>query len=186
MATSGCVTVLFVKATDTSPFPDKFMVFMEHLVHPSDYSYDEIHAEVLVNNTGYSAVGLPPNRCVIKYAFNRAVLTQPFVECVDVPVTDVEEAQRIVEQLADNHATYQIPVMDFLVPSIFIRDLDLDPRDWGHLFCSQFVLLYLRVLRRHQLIRAPEYRLKHLDDCPSKTCSPAHLRHMLDRVLCSF
>lgn len=183
MQRRGDVTVIFVTEDQNSDFGARFTAFMEHLVHPSDYGYREIHAEMAVGNRGYSAVGRPPKHCVLKYDFDSFPMSHPFVEFLHVPVADVDAAQRVVEALSNTNATYNIPYMKFLIPSPFIRDVDIDPEHWGHLFCSQFVLLCLRKMDELGLILVSKDRLKHLYDCPSVTCTPAHLKHILDRVL---
>jgi len=178
-----CVSVLFVNSQYPYSRGNRALVFMEYLAHPSDLGYTEIHAEIVANGVCYSAVGRPPDKCVLHYAFKEERSSQPFVELVRVPVTSSLKAQRVIERLSANHATYQIPYMEFLVPTAFIRELDLQPSHWGHLFCSQFVLLCLREMRRRDLLALPRESLAHLDDCPSVTCTPAHLRHLLDRML---
>ena len=176
------ITVIFV-TENVQCFGDRRMVAMEYLAHPSDWGYTEVHAEIEANNVCYSAVGHPPSACVLKYSFRRRLESQPFVECVEIPVTNLKRAQQILESLSDNHATYRIPFMEFLVPTPFVKDVDLEPSHWGHLFCSQFVLLCLKRMRREGILALPADRLAHLDDCPTVTCTPSHLRHILDRVL---
>lgn len=177
------ITILFVTTYDKSEFPEKFLLFLEYLAHPSDYGLTELHAEIIAGNTGYSAVGRPPDHCVIKYNFDHAAFdSQPFVEFVKVPITDLKGAVEILEDMSTTSATYDIPWMDFLVPSIFIKDLDLDPHHWGHLYCSQFVLLFLRKCRKKNLLPLPEDRLVYLDSCKSETCTPTHLKRMLDKI----
>lgn len=177
------ITVLFVKADSSLGFGSRVVEAMEVLVHPSDWGYHEVHAEIIIGNRGFSAVGRPPEDCVIRYSFEQSCAVQPFVECVEVPVTDIGEACRVMEEFSNTGATYDIPVLKFMTPSIFISDLDLHPDHWGHLFCSQFVLLCLREMALRGLIPLDPHKLKHLYDCPSVTCTPAHLRHILDRLL---
>jgi hypothetical protein len=183
MKKQGYLTVLFVTEDDRSDFGAKFTAFMEHVTYPSDFRYNQIHAEIIVNNTGYSAVGRPPQHCVIKYTFDGEPEAQHYVELVKLPVADVDLAQEVLEHMSSTEATYDIPYLKFLVPSIFIKDLDLDPKHWGHLFCSQFVLLSLRKMEKMNIIQLPRSSLAYLYDCPSQTCTPARLRHLLDKIL---
>lgn len=183
MPAANFVTVLFVTADDRSSFRDRALLFLEHVAHPSDYSYSEIHAEIIVRNTGYAAVDQGERSCILRYTFSNSVMDQPFVECVRVPVTDLDLAHSTVECFSKTNAVYRIPYTEFLTPTYFLRDLDLDPTHWGRLYCSQFVLLCLKKFRQLGIIPLPGERLAHLDDCPTETCSPAHLRHMLDRLL---
>ena len=177
------VTVLFITENSTSELSERILTAMEYVVHPSDWGYNEIHAEIIVKNRCYSAVGRPPDSCVIKYDFTRYRETLPCAECVQVPVTDVDKAQRILEYFSSTHATYEIPTLDFFTPSIFLDDLDFNPDHWGHLYCSQFVLICLRRMCQAGLIPLQPDRLAHLYDCSSRTCTPAHLKHILDRML---
>lgn len=175
----------------TTNFPDKnfrrsanFVKYMEYLAHPSDWGCDEIHAEIIVNSTSYSAVGIPPEPCVIISPFKLCNYMQPFVECVMVPVKDVNAAQNILEDLAKTHATYWIPILDFMVPSIFLKDLDLNPEHWQHLYCSQFVLLSLRKMAIENLLDVPIHKQRILfDSCVSKTCTPTHLKRIISKML---
>jgi hypothetical protein len=183
MQSQGYITVIFVTEDKDSELNARFTAFMEHLVHPSDLGYRQIHAEIAVGHRGYSAVGRPPNQCVIKYNFDLFPQDHPYVDFVLVPVTDVSAAQNVVETFSSTNATYQIPYMKFLIPSPFVSDVDLDPNHWGHMFCSQFVLLCLRKMAQLGLIPLARERLEHLYDCSSLTCTPAHLKHMLDKIL---
>jgi hypothetical protein len=179
----GYITIIFITADRDSDLESKVTAAMEIIAHPFDYGYNQIHAEIVVNNTGYSAVGRPPDHCVIKYNFKHNKLNYPHVQVVNVPVIDTTQAEKDIEFLATTHATYKVAFTDFLIPSMFLKELDFEPAHWGHLFCSEFVLMCLRLMCKHNILLIPLEKEYHLYECNSRTCTPAQLKHILDKIL---
>jgi len=170
----------------------KLLEIMEHIASPADYRYPQVHAEVILDDTAYSAVGQPPGPCVLSYPAHLDTLSSlPFIETVDVPITDPEAARRFLVKTTFTPATYSIPYADFVLPSFVLRytDPDLDhsrPFTWSHLYCSQFALLFLRHCASEGIIPLPPDALRaHLYSVSSHACSPAHLAHLLDNLLAS-
>lgn len=176
------ISIFFIKKVNAN-----ILVFLEHLAHVSDSQYTEIHAEVIVGRYRYAAVELPHNKksCIFRCEAGDIRCT-PHVEVVDIPVSNLARAIQIAEDIwSTAHASYNIPYFDMAVPSFMLGDLDLDPTHWDYLYCSQFVLLYLRICARENILALPVRRLQFLDErhCNSLQCTPAHLRHVLSNVL---
>lgn len=182
---SDHITVLFLKADSAS---SRMLAFLEHLAHVSDFMYNEVHAELLIQNCGYAAVGMDTkgnSSCVLKYTF-RKLPDFPCLEFVHVPVSDADRARRIADEIWHRtRASYAIPVLDLALPSFVVRDVGVDPSHWDHLYCSQFVLLFLRICSRERILALPEDRLAYLEESHTSSlrCTPAHLRHVLRTVL---
>jgi len=176
-----CIFVMFLRASDT---PSKVLAFFEHLAHLSDLGYDEVHAELLVGDTAYAAVDTG-GRCVVTHRFRHLPVGVPMLELVPVPVTSLARAREIAESVSSgSRATYCIPYARFALPSFLVHDLGDDPATWDHLYCSQFVLLFLRACARAGVLDLPRDRLAPLLACNSVQCSPAHIRRLLRLVLC--
>lgn len=193
-------TVMFVKAYNA---PTRWLAFFEHLAHLADMGYDEIHAELLLDHSAYSAVrsdpepdapsravhppqtASPSRSCVVKYSFQR-VAPMPMLELVQVPVTSLALAKQIAEEIyASTAASYDIPYAELALPSFLVHDVGSDPSRWHHLYCSQFVLLFLRRCADRGALDLPRERYSLLFEphCNSVQCTPAHLRRVLRRVL---
>jgi len=168
------------------------MSFLEHIPYPFDAGR-EVHADVILGDTCYSAVGLPPGPCVLTFHADVNKLKKrqtPGEELVEVSISDVPSARAFLEAAANasKRITYDVPVIDFVLPNAVLRrtdpDVDCDaPETWPHLFCSQFALLFLRHCHKHGLIQVNEpLRAKALYVCNSHVCSPAHLREIM-RIL---
>lgn len=176
------ISIFFLKKDNAN-----FLVFLEHLAHISDSRYTEVHAELIVGRHRYAAVNSPRSEksCIFKCEVGD-VHSSPHVEVVDIPVSNLMRAVEIAESIWSRaHASYSIPYFDMAVPSFMLGDLDLDPTHWDYLYCSQFVLLYLRICAREGILTVPAQRLRLLDEdhCNSLQCTPAHLRHVLSNVL---
>ena len=164
------------------------LAVLEHIPYPFDGGW-EVHADVILGDTCYSAVGHPPEPCVL--TFDVAELKRrptPGEELVEVRITNVSSAKAFLDAAASKKFTYSVPVFDFVLPSVVVNfedpDVDCDaPGTWPHLFCSQFALLFLRHCLRNGLIEIKDpRRALALYVCNSHVCSPAHLRQMM-RVL---
>lgn len=166
----------------------RFVAMLEHLLNPWDSGYQDVHAEIIVEGTAFSAVGRPPGPCILTYSIGERLKSQPFVRLVDVPVTDLAAARRFLEEAAGTEATYDIPVGQMLAPDLLLHcardDLDpIHPATWHHLFCSQFVVLFLRYCHKKNILPLPEKRLQVLWSEDSVKWTPAHLRRKLGEIL---
>jgi hypothetical protein len=190
------ITIIFVttKGLETmdraSLLAGNFLLTLEHVVYPFDYPYHDVHAEVCLNGTRYSAVGLSPSPCVLTLPFHSNLLSLPCVETVSLPITDDRIAQLFLTESSKTPATYFIPIQDFLTPKAILDytkpDLNtIRPDTWQHLYCSQYVLLFLRYCAEHGILPLPAHKLAYLHPSyiNSRTCTPAHLRHIIDKML---
>lgn len=176
------IFVMFLRASDAS---SRVLAFLEQLAHPSDLGYDEVHAELLVGDMAYAAV-YTGGHCVVAHRFRHLPVGAPMLEIVPVPVTSLARAGEFAEAMRrGSRATYEIPYAEFALPSFLVHDLGDDPVAWDHLYCSQFVLLFLRACARAGVLDLPRDRLAPLLACNSVQCSPAHLRRLLRLVLCA-
>ena len=163
----------------------KMIRFLEHVVNWSDRHQEEVHAEVVLNGTCYSAVGKYPDPCVLTYKFNPQLSALPCVELIDVPISDLNAAQDYLARATNTPARYHIPFAEFLLPKLAVDYVDpeydfMDPSSWTRLYCSQFVLLFLRYCEYRRIISADSTKLHEtLYSVSSHTCTPAHLAHML-------
>jgi len=167
---------------------------LEHVAYPFDDGH-EVHADVVVGDVCYSAVGMQPGHCVLKGERSLTYTTpQRGLEIVEIPVLDIDFARRYLDSAVSANVSYYIPVVDFVTPSPVLQwtDPDVDCCDqasWSTLFCSQFVLLFLRYLHTHSMLRVPgrqpsaSMRCQALLACNSHVCSPTHLREILREVL---
>lgn len=166
----------------------RFTAFLEHVLDPSDAGYQDVHAEVIVGGTAYSAVGRAPDPCVLTYRVGTKLLAQPFVRLVRVPVTDLNKARAFLDGATRTRATYDIPVAQMVAPDAVLhlarKDLDpARPATWHHLFCSQFVLLFLRYCHTENILPLPREKLQVLWSEDSVKWTPAHLRRQLQCML---
>jgi hypothetical protein len=194
-AGGGHVTIMFFttegleKIDKTAALAERFVAFLEHVLDPWDAGYQDVHAEVVLDNgEAYSAVGREPRPCVIQYKVTEKLLSQPFVRLVKVPVNDVEKARKFLRKAAETKATYDIPVAQMLAPDALLHAVraDLDathPATWHHLFCSQFVLLFLRYCHTERMLPLADRKLKILWSEDSVKWTPAHLRRKLEEIL---
>jgi hypothetical protein len=169
---------------------ENFLLTLEHVVYPFDYAYQDVHAEISLNGTRYSAVGHSPSPCVLTLPLQTEFLSLPCVETVSLPITDDRIAQLFLTESSKTPATYFIPIQDFLTPKAILDytkpDLNtIRPDTWQHLYCSQYVLLFLRYCAEHGILALPAHKLAYLHPSyiNSRTCTPAHLRHIIDRML---
>jgi len=181
----NCIYILFVNQFDTLT---KMTAFFEHLAHMSDdWKYNEVHAELIIPPTAYAAVWNEsnPNNCIVKYNF-QTIKNTPNISFLAIPVHDVKAVSALAESIWKTcKASYKIPFSDLALPSFLVHDYDNVPQHWDHLYCSQFVLLFLRICTQKKLLNIPEEQEKYLDEkhCNSVTCTPARLKLTLDKVL---
>jgi hypothetical protein len=176
------ITVMFLKAWDTA---SKIVAFGEHLAHASDWNYSEVHAELVIGNTAYAAVynEKNPDKCIVKHDFDEFA-EHPLLEFVHVPVKDAREAKQLAERIwGECKAYYWIPVAELALPGFCVHDLGDDPATWDHLYCSQFVLLFLKLCAERGMLALPREAVDMVMHCNSVTCTPAHLKRLLDQIL---
>lgn len=164
---------------------ENVLSYVEHIPFPYDKGY-EVHADIILDGMCYSAVGTAPGPCVLKgeYVPNPRRNSAGGEELVSIPVTNPADARKYLEKAAEvKTIQYKIPFFDFVTPFNAILDytdpdLDCDtPKAWPTMFCSQFVLLFLRHCHKHGIIEVPTPRP--LYTCNSHVCSPGHLREIM-------
>lgn len=195
MSYSDCyATIMFIttknmdKYNPSHAFSAKITALLEHLANVWDYKYNEVHAEIILKKTAYSAVGLPPEPCVLTYTLDPSQLAMPCIEYVHIPLTDMHTAKDFLITATKTQATYDIAALDFCLPDFVLKYTDPElecslPMTWTHLYCSQFVLLFLRYCHVKKIIPLSDERLRLLWSTSSHKCSPAHLKHILDNIL---
>jgi hypothetical protein len=168
-------------------FAQAILDILQHIEHPF-YKEHAIHAEIIINNTAYSAVGLPPDQCVRCYTPNPKLTTYDCVEIYHIPLTDSAKAQKFLDRAVNTPATYAIPVLDFLMPKFVLDLVNKDyecgkPSTWAHLYCSQFALLFIRYCKQNGLLDLPGRDLSLVDprSINSNKCSPMDLMHILNQ-----
>ena len=147
-----------------------------------------VHAEVWVNGTSWVAAG--GGRTVVsEWGTTKAELMSPFIDCVDVPVKDAHKAVDFLEKACLTHARFDIPVLDFLFPALLVDWVDKDDKDecmhpeaWRTLYCSKFVLFFLRHCHREGALDVTEESMRPLWTVNSNRCSPAVLRSLVKRA----
>lgn len=140
-----------------------------------------IHAELWVDDNAFSAVagsGADPDAgCVVAGALPPDMDTSRW-DRYPVAVSDGARAVALLLEMAKTPARYNVPVRDFITG--FGGEPRLDPRrpdEWGYLYCSQFVLLYLRRLSMEGLLRNEPNSA--LWEIPSQACLPSTLGHIM-------
>ena len=88
-------------------FGQTIVDILQHIEHPF-YKEHAIHAEIIINNTAYSAVGLPPDQCVRCYTPNPRLATYDCVEIYHIPLTDPDKAQSFLDKAVNTPATHMV------------------------------------------------------------------------------
>ncbi len=108
---------------------------------------------------------------------------------MELPVTDELRALVILEDMLASPAPYRISVGECAMPKCMVdaieRDADcMHPEAWKGVFCSQFVLLFVRRCSREGILQAvPHERHALLWSVSSKGCLPSRLRVILEKML---
>jgi hypothetical protein len=147
-----------------------------------------VHAEVWVDDMGFSAVYNQRSPCVLNTARPPPAEDCEAAEHWDVfplPLADEARGVDIMREMRRTPAVYDLSVRDFVLPQAAVNawDPDVDsarPREWATLFCSQFALLYLRRCVREGLLRDPGRVLWSLN---SRSCTPGNLAGLMPRLL---
>ena len=149
----------------------------------------ECHAEVLVNDTAFSAQS---QFCDAVIARNIPdMLKYDGIEWVKIPVKEdkIHTAIDFLQSACKTHALFEIPLLDFLFPSLVTNLIDVDnkeecvhPEEWKHLYCSKFVLFFLRFCDRMDALDISKEKVRPLWEINSNRCSPVMLRRLVTRA----
>jgi hypothetical protein len=106
---------------------------------------------------------------------------------VDVPVRDMKRVWNFILEVVDAGVPYGINVLECTMPKSILDRIDPDvdcshPDTWGQVYCSQFVLLFLRWCDAHGVLGVPESRSRLLWSVNSRECVPSMLREIADAV----
>jgi hypothetical protein len=148
-----------------------------------------VHAEVWIDNMGFSAFDgeyRPNSQCVLKVP--RPAPGEPVDKEWDVfplRLSDEARAVEIMTETWNSPARYSLNVRDFILPQRLVNyaDPDVDctkPLQWTTLFCSQFVLLFMRRCAEEGILSDPNGALWRMN---SRSCTPSHLTGIMRRLL---
>ena len=147
------------------------------------------HADVVVHGRFFHTFGSGSHRedCVVKHKQPDDLLTKYYTENVSIYVKHPELAIRWLEDSCKTPAKFVIYKGEFFCPTTILDLLDKDddctkPETWKHLFCSKYVLLFLRYCHLTDNLEAPEEKLRLLWTINSNQCTPAFLRRLVLRI----
>ena len=106
---------------------------------------------------------------------------------VDVPITNHSLAAKFVQEAIASPAIYNYSVLEFGMPKFVLDRIDSDldclrPDKWDKLFCSQFVLLFLRRCAIAGILNVSEKKQKLLFSVNSNGCLPSRLKIITDHM----
>lgn len=106
---------------------------------------------------------------------------------VDVPITDAQRAWQFIAAAAGARVEYGVSAGECAFPKFVIDAFegDLDccrPATWDRLFCSQFVLLFLRWCAVQKILDVPDERSVVLWSVNSRGCLPSRLKILMDMM----
>jgi hypothetical protein len=144
-----------------------------------------VHAEVWIDDMGFSAFGGTGGPCVL--GVPRPAPGEPVGREWDVfPLRLADEARAvdIMRETRRSPARYSLNARDFVLPRRLVDAVDPDvdcarPEGWPTLFCSQFVLLFMRRCAAEGLLRDPAGDLWRMN---SRSCAPSHLAGIMRRL----
>lgn len=144
----------------------------------------ECHAEVLVNDTAFTATSV--RETVVLKRDMPEILEYNNIEWVKIPIKDEHVAIDFLEMTVKTHAEFGIPVLDFLFPKLVVDLVDVDhkdecmhPDEWHQLYCSKFVLFFLRHSHREGNLDVDDKKMEPIWKVNSNRCSPVELRRMV-------
>lgn len=148
-----------------------------------------VHAEVWIDDMGFGAFDgeyRPHRECIIRIP--RPAPGEPVDKEWDVfplRLSDEARAIEIMHETWASPARYSLNVRDFILPQRLVNyaDPDVDctqPLQWKTLFCSQFVLLYLRRCAAEGILSDPNGALWRMN---SRSCAPSHLTGIMRQLL---
>lgn len=144
----------------------------------------ECHAEVLVNDTAFTATSM--RETVVFKRDMPEILEYDDIEWVKLPIRDMHKAIDFLDLTLKTHAKFAIPVLDFLFPQLVVDLVDVDDKDecmhpdvWHQLYCSKFVLFFLRHSHREGNLDVDDKKMDEIWRVNSNRCSPAMLRRLV-------
>jgi len=167
MSSSGIVQIATLRGSLTEPWDLAVRLFS--LLNPG------VHTELWWNGFRFLAT----DGGVQVYELDSETVDDDWY-VVDVHVSDIDLALGFVDAALDSSADYGIDVLEC---ALWYRSDDLDccrPSTWDCVFCSQFVLLFLRWCDVHGLLGDVDARL--FWSVNSKGCLPSRLEIILRRV----
>jgi hypothetical protein len=150
----------------------------------------ECHAEVLVNDTAFTAQSIMKD-AVFKREMP-GMFTYDDIEWLKLPIKDAHKAIDFLEEACKTHAKFGIPVLDFLFPELVVDMVDVDHKDecmhpdaWKQLYCSKFVLFFLRYSHKTGNLIVDDASMEPLWRVNSNRCSPVMLRKLVTTAFSS-
>ena len=149
-----------------------------------------VHSEIWIHNYRVTArdhrFGEDKHRCMDIIPLDENLDTSRW-HVVNIPITDSREATNLIEEALASPAVYHYSIPELAMPKFILDSIDTDldcchPESWGTLFCSQFVLLYLRRCAIAGILDVPKAKQKLLWSVNSKGCLPSRLQIITDRI----
>ena len=149
----------------------------------------EYHVDVLVSGHSFHTFGAGRNKngSVRLDLQPDNILTKYFTENISIHVKDPDLAIDWLEDACNTKAIFKLYHYEFLLPETIMDIIEKDddctrPETWKHIFCSKFVLLFLRYCHLTGNLEAPEGRLRILWTVNSNHCTPAYLKKMVQYI----
>ncbi len=146
----------------------------------------QYHVDVLVHSTSYHSFGASSlsKKCVHVEKQPDDILTKYWIENVSIRVKDPDLAVKWLERACKAKTKFKINEYKFFIPQFVEEIIEKDedctvPETWKNLFCSKFVLLFLRYCHLTGNLDADEERLRKLWTVNSNQCTPAHLKRIV-------
>jgi hypothetical protein len=104
-----------------------------------------------------------------------------------IPITDKKKAVDIIEEELASPAVYHYSIPELAMPKFILDSIDTDldcchPEKWDTLFCSQFVLLFLRRCAIAGILDVPKEKQRLLWSVNSKGCLPSRLQIIANHI----
>jgi hypothetical protein len=146
----------------------------------------QYHVDVMVNSIQrhtFGAGGLH-KQCVHVERQPYDILTRFITEDVSIRVKDPFLAVEWLGRASRTKAKFKVYQYKFLIPGFVEEWIEEDddcmaPETWKNLFCSKFVLLFLRYCHKTGNLDADEERLQELWTVNSNQCTPAFLKRLV-------
>lgn len=149
-----------------------------------------VHTELWIHNYRVTAreqrFGEADHKCMDIIKLHNDIHI-PEWHVVEIPIIDHTVATQFVEEALNSHAVYSYSIPEFAMPKFILDTIDSDldcrhPETWDKLFCSQFVLLFLRRCAVAGILNIPEAKQQLLWSVNSKGCLPSRLQIITDRM----
>ena len=146
----------------------------------------QYHVDVMVHSKSYHTFGASSLKkdCIHVQRQEYDMNTQTYTENVSIAVTDPLLATEWLARASKTKAKFKVYQYKFFIPE-FVEELienDEDcmtPETWNNVFCSKFVLLFLRYCHKMGILDAEEERLQELWTVNSNQCTPAYLKRLV-------